>query len=25
VTYRIFWDGSGPRRYQDGTDLVVGQ
>jgi uncharacterized membrane protein len=25
VTYRIFWDGSGTRRYQDGTDLVVGQ
>lgn len=25
VTYRIFWDGSGPRRYLDGTDLVVGQ
>jgi hypothetical protein len=25
VTCRIFWDGSGPRRYQDGTDLVVGQ
>ena len=25
LTYRIFWDGSGPRRYQDGTDLVVGQ
>jgi hypothetical protein len=25
VTYRIFWDGSGPRRYVDGTDLVVGQ
>jgi hypothetical protein len=23
--YRIFWDGSGPRRYQDGSDLVVGQ
>jgi hypothetical protein len=25
VTYRIFWDGSGSRRYSDGTDLVVGQ
>ena len=25
VTYRIFWDGSGTRRYQDGTNLVVGQ
>jgi len=25
VTYRIFWDGSGPRRYLDGTDFVVGQ
>jgi hypothetical protein len=25
VTYRIFWDGSGARRYSDGTDLVVGQ
>jgi uncharacterized membrane protein len=25
VTYRVFWDGSGPRRYVDGTDLVVGQ
>ena len=25
VTYRIFWDGSGARRYIDGTDLVVGQ
>jgi hypothetical protein len=25
VTYRIFWDGSGARRYGDGTDLVVGQ
>jgi hypothetical protein len=25
VTYRIFWDGSGARRYVDGTDLVVGQ
>jgi Tol biopolymer transport system component len=25
VTYRIFWDGSGPRRYVDGTDLVIGQ
>jgi hypothetical protein len=26
-TFRIFWDGSGvgPRRYLDGTDLVVGQ
>jgi hypothetical protein len=25
VTFRIFWDGSGARRYVDGTDLVVGQ
>jgi Tol biopolymer transport system component len=25
VTYRVFWDGSGIRRYQDGSDLVVGQ
>jgi hypothetical protein len=25
VTYRIFWDGSGARRYVDGTDFVVGQ
>jgi hypothetical protein len=25
ITYRIFWDGSGVRRYQDGTALVVGQ
>jgi hypothetical protein len=25
VIYRIFWDGSGARRYQDGSDLVVGQ
>jgi hypothetical protein len=25
VTYQIFWDGSGARRYLDGTDLVVGQ
>jgi hypothetical protein len=25
ATYRIFWDGSGVRRYQDGSDLVVGQ
>jgi hypothetical protein len=24
-TFRIFWDGSGVRRYQDGTELVVGQ
>jgi uncharacterized membrane protein len=24
-TYRIFWDGSGMRRYIDGTDLVVGE
>jgi uncharacterized membrane protein len=26
-TFRIFWDGSGagPRRYLDGTDLVIGQ
>jgi Tol biopolymer transport system component len=23
--YRVFWDGSSVRRYQDGTDLVVGQ
>ena len=23
--YRVFWDGSGVRRYQDGSDLVVGQ
>jgi hypothetical protein len=25
VTYRTFWDGSGARRYVDGTDFVVGQ
>jgi hypothetical protein len=25
TTFRIFWDGSSPRRYLDGTDLVVGQ
>jgi hypothetical protein len=25
ATFRVFWDGSAPRRYQDGTDLVVGQ
>jgi WD40-like Beta Propeller Repeat len=25
ATYRIFWDGSGVRRYQDGTELVIGQ
>ena len=25
TTFRVFWDGSAPRRYQDGTDLVVGQ
>ncbi len=25
VTFRSFWDGSAARRYQDGTDLVVGQ
>ena len=25
VIYRVFWDGSAPRRYQDGSDLVVGQ
>jgi uncharacterized membrane protein len=25
ATYRIFWDASGVRRYQDGRDLVVGQ
>jgi hypothetical protein len=24
-TYRIFWDGTGLRRYLDGTDFVVGQ
>ncbi len=24
-TFRVFWDGSGVRRFQDGTDLVVGQ
>jgi hypothetical protein len=23
--YRVFWDGSGVRRYQEGSDLVVGQ
>lgn len=23
--YRIFWDGSGIRRYAEGSDLVVGQ
>jgi hypothetical protein len=23
--YRVFWDGSGAKRYLDGTDLVVGQ
>ncbi len=23
--YRIFWDGSGLRRYSDGSDLVIGQ
>jgi hypothetical protein len=23
--YRVFWDGSGARRYLDGTNLVVGQ
>lgn len=25
TTFRIFWDGSGLRRYQDGTELAVGQ
>lgn len=25
ATYRVFWDGSGVRRYVDGSDLVVGQ
>jgi hypothetical protein len=25
VTYRIFWDGSEPKRYLAGTDFVVGQ
>lgn len=25
VTNRVFWDGSGVRRYVDGTDLVVGE
>lgn len=25
LTYRVFWDGSGVRKYLDGTDLVVGQ
>jgi uncharacterized membrane protein len=25
TTFRVFWDGSAPRRYLDGTDLVVGQ
>jgi uncharacterized membrane protein len=25
ATYRVFWDGSGVRRYLDGSDLVVGQ
>jgi uncharacterized membrane protein len=25
ATFRVFWDGSAPRRYLDGTDLVVGQ
>jgi uncharacterized membrane protein len=25
ATYRIFWDGSGLRRYLDGTELVIGQ
>ncbi len=25
VIYRVFWDGSGAKRYLDGTDLVVGQ
>jgi uncharacterized membrane protein len=25
ATYRVFWDGSGVRRYLDGSDFVVGQ
>jgi hypothetical protein len=25
VIYRVFWDGSGVHRYQEGSDLVVGQ
>ena len=25
VTFRVFWDASGVRKYLDGTDLVVGQ
>lgn len=25
ATFRIFWDATGLRRYQDGSDLVVGQ
>jgi hypothetical protein len=25
VTFRVFWDASGARKYLDGTDLVVGQ
>jgi uncharacterized membrane protein len=25
ATFRIFWDGTGVRRYQDGTNLVIGQ
>jgi hypothetical protein len=25
VTFRVFWDGSGVRKYLDGTELVVGQ
>ena len=25
ATYRVFWDGSGVRRYLDGSELVVGQ
>ena len=25
LTYRVFWDGSGVRKYLDGTELVVGQ
>jgi hypothetical protein len=24
-TFRIFWDGTGVRRYADGSDLVIGQ
>jgi hypothetical protein len=25
ATFRVFWDGSGARKYLDGTELVVGQ